>query len=292
MIRTRRLRPIALLAVVVLVPPALGSAASPNLPRDITASTEGRGLAEAVAARWKSNGVAATARDLRVWDLTGSGEEFFVATGMPRALTTQTIVDADGTHHIEFSFEVSSSDSRNPEPLFASTTAAADWSWLNQGCFARISNWAGWLDSCYAMHRLTGESDPRDFYQLQQYGTVGSGLGKIYDGWLMGQKASGSSAMSWIDYNPRQSIGGNCVSVPIQVAALGQIIRDTGILCENWNITKWTEAGKFREQWSCGCVYPFGKGSNSTREINLMQAVSVPNGGTAKWVLTAGFTAS
>jgi hypothetical protein len=292
MARLRRRSALVLIAVVVLAVPAIGSGASQNLPHDVTTSDRGRGLATAAAARWSAQGLQTRARDLRVWDLTGNGEEFFVATGMPRGFTSRSSGEENGMQRIEVSFEVGSRDAHVPEPLFANATAAVAWTWLHQGCFSRISNWAGWIDACYKMHKLTGETNARDFFQLQQYGTVGSSVGQIYDGWLMGQRASNSSAMAWEDWSPRQSKSGPCQILPIEVEALDQFIKDSALFCENWNITKWAEAGKFREQWSCGCIFPFGKGQYATRELNLMQAVSVPNGGVARWVLTAGFTAT
>ena len=41
-----------------------------------------------------------------------------------------------------------------------------------------------------------------------------------------------------------------------------------------------------------GCDWPFGQPHPNTREIDGMQAISVPGGGSAVWTLSAGFTAT
>jgi hypothetical protein len=165
--------------------------------------------------------------------------------------------------------------------------------YLNQYCFSRMGDTlSGYLDSCYVLHKMVNESDPRDFYQLEQYGSVGAGqLRKIYSGFLEAQQAASSSTMSWIDWSPRGTITGSCQSVSLNVSALGVGISSSGIMCERWNITKWSAGGHFKEEWSCGCIVPFGQPYPNVREIDYMQAVSVPNGGSAVWTLSAGYTA-
>ncbi len=141
-------------------------------------------------------------------------------------------------------------------------------------------------------HGLAGETDPRDFYQLEQYGTLGAApFGKIYSGFLEAQQASGSAPMRWIDWSPRGSLSGSCAIIPLQVSALGVTIGASGLMCEHWYIYKYTAAGHFKEEWSCGCIWPFGQPYPNTREIDYMQAISVPNGGLPRWTLSAGFLA-
>jgi hypothetical protein len=60
-------------------------------------------------------------------------------------------------------------------------------------------------------------------------------------------------------------------------------------MCEQWDATWSSEGGRFRNQWKCGCFYPFG--ISGDREVAYMQAVAVPNGVAPSWVLSQGFLA-
>ena len=69
--------------------------------------------------------------------------------------------------------------------------------------------------------------------------------------------------MSWIDWSPKSSLSGSCQTIGITVSTLG----------------------------SCDCIQLFGQPYPSTREIDYMQAVSVPGGGIARWTLSAAYLA-
>jgi hypothetical protein len=62
-------------------------------------------------------------------------------------------------------------------------------------------------------------------------------------------------------------------------------------MCERWNVYKYADAGHFKEEWSCGCIFPFGQPYPNVREIDYLQTVSVANGRYVEWTLTAGFLA-
>jgi len=62
-------------------------------------------------------------------------------------------------------------------------------------------------------------------------------------------------------------------------------------MCEHWYIFLYEDPGQFTEQWDCGCIWGFGVGYPDSREIDDMQAVSVPNRGVSRWTLSAGFLA-
>ena len=64
----------------------------------------------------------------------------------------------------------------------------------------------------------------------------------------------------------------------------------TATQCELWDITKFAEAGRFQNKWSCGCAIPFG--ATGEREVASMIEVSVPQGEGAQWTLSAGFSIS
>jgi hypothetical protein len=215
---------------------------------------------------------------------------------MPEGLRTSVNTDATGKTHVSATWKVSSGPARQTGSLARQlsaevTAASATWTWLNQACFTLIQNASGKLQPCYVMHRLTGESDPRDFYQLEQYGTIyAKAGGKIYDGWMRGVRAS-AAAMSWIDWSPRGSIHGGCATIPISVRALSVSISASGIMCEHWDHFQ-GDPGDYKQQWTCGCLYPFGQPFPNGRELDLMQAISVANGRSVAWSLSAGFTAA
>jgi hypothetical protein len=253
---------------------------------EITTTERGRAMVETTAAQLSAKGHRTIAGSLRVWSL-GSGT-FVVADRMPDNLKTSVVTDAAGRTRVSARWNVSS---RADGHLRATAAAASvSWSWLNQACFTVIQNTYGTLQPCYAMHKLTGESDPRDFYQLEQYGTLYARPGgKIYNGWMRGVRAS-SAAMSWIDWSPRGSLSGGCATTPISVKALGVGISASGIMCEHWDHFQ-GNPGDYKQQWSCGCIFPFGQPFPNGRELDLMQAVSVANGRSVAWNLYAGFTA-
>lgn len=292
--RARRLlATTALVSALSLALPALATARPPiGAPSDITSTSKGHDLAAEVAARHEALGVKVRAADLRVWRL-GPGD-YLVGRTLPRNLTTATHTTADGATEYSMTFDTELAEaSANVANLTTEAgTLAATWTWQSQGCFTRLQNASGYLDSCYALHKLTGESDPKDYYKLEQYGTVAAKQGgKIYDGSLSAVKASSSSAMSWIDWSPRGTLSGSCQGVPLSVSALGVSFSASGVMCERWNIYKGSAAGQFKEEWSCGCIVPFGQPYPNAREIDYLQAVSVANGGHAVWTLSATFRA-
>jgi hypothetical protein len=278
---------------LTLASPALAVARPPDSsPVDVTMTATGRRLATQVAARHSAHGVATQRSDLRVWRVAPG--DYVAGRSLPDNVRTGTTVLADGRTELWMTYDtdVPTPPTARQELATAAGPAAIAWSWVAQGCFSRIQNTFGWLDSCYAIHRLTGEGDPREFFKLEQYGTVAAKIpGKIYDGWLAAVRRTGSAAQAWIDWSPRGSLSGSCVSVPLEVSALGVGFRASGIMCERWNIFKGAAAGHFKEQWSCGCIVPFGQPYPNTREIDYLQAVSVGSGKVAQWTLSAGFTA-
>lgn len=273
--------------------PGLATSPGPQY-REITATPRGRALVTATAKRHAHLGMASTS--LRAWEVAPG--EYLVGPWLPANLRTATR-RRDGRQLIELRFDVSagpgtaSGTIRGRDVGPRAAAAVPTWAWQSQACFARFGDPRfGWLDSCYLIHRLKNESNPRDYYKLEQYGTVGAGqFGKIYDGWLAAAKGPGSGAMAWVDWSPRGDVSGSCQGIPLSVSALGVSISASGIMCERWDMTKGEAAGTFRQMWSCGCVWPLGQPWPNNREIDYMQAVSVPNGKPVVWTLSAGFTA-
>jgi hypothetical protein len=287
---TTRVRswPVASFLAAGLIAVAVGPApaAQPGIA-EITATRRGAALIEAARARHRTFGVRLTS--LRAWRLPAG--DYLVGPYLPKRLSTSTSVDHDGRVRVQMTFDVRPGGIPPSRPLAAVT--AASWAWREQACFTRVGNpEIGYLDSCYAIHRLVNESSPRDYYKLEQYGTVGAGMfRKIYDGWLSAVRASGSAAMSWVDWSPRGDLSGSCQGIPLSISALGVGFSASGLMCEQWNMTKGSAAGTFKQQWSCGCVWPFGQPWPNDREIRYLQAVSVANGKRAVWTLSAGYTA-
>ena len=258
----------------------------PDRPADVTETSLGRRLAAEAAERHEALGVARKGTKLRVWRIAPG--DHVVGGRLPTNLATSATELPDGTVQLGLSFDT------DVAPSTRAIAAATTPTWVRTGgtCFSRVHNQWGWIDSCYKTHRLSGESDyVWDYYQLEQYGSVGAKeLGKIYDGWMHGKK-SGAATMYWVDWSPRGTISGGCVTVPISVAALGYSISASGLMCERWDIYKAATGGDFKEKWSCGCIVPFGQPYPNVREIDLMQAVKVVRNARPTWTLSAGFTA-
>jgi hypothetical protein len=293
----RTLFVVALMSGSSLMIPALAAAKPPpGAPIEITDSSSGVRLATEAADRQAALGQRIDSADLHVWRL-GPGD-YLVGKSMPRNLVTSTTTNSDGQTELAFSYDVDSRSSMAPVAaanLAPDAAVTASWKFVAQACFSRLSNGYGWLDSCYRIDKIVNEGDPRDFCKLEQYGTVGASgfpyFGKIYSGWLAAAKSSSSAAMSWIDWSPRGNKSGSCVSIPLSISALGLPFSTSGVMCEHWNIYKYADAGHFKEEWSCGCIIPFGQPYPNTREIDYLQAISVLNGKLAQWTLSAGFAA-
>ena len=288
---TRRPEVLAVGAIALLLLPP-GTLAKSSGPLDVSATAKGRELAAAAAARPSKHGFRVDASDLRVWVL-GPGD-YLVATSLPKNLKTTTETNAEGQITFGLSYDIDARPDRRqvPRPAPAAVATSPAWTYVSQACFHRVGSLYGWLDSCYRIDSLKYESDPRDFYKLEQYGTVGTSyFGKIYSGFLEGARSSGSAPMAWIDWSPRGSRSGSCTTLPLSVSALGIPFVSSVTACEHYNIHKHPAAGHFKVEWSCGCVYPFGQPYPNTRELDYLQAVSVANGGFAQWSISVGFLA-
>ena len=181
-------------ALVGLALPTGVQAGSPG-PIDITSTARGQELATTGAARSTARGVRAAASDVRVWQLAPG--EFLLGKALPANLRTSTVTAANGQTTIDVSYDVGMTLGALAPRSQAVQSAAAkspSWLWLNQACFSRISNYYGWLDSCYVEHGMINESDPRDFYQLEQWGTLGAKqlIGKYYSGGSRGSRPRGA----------------------------------------------------------------------------------------------------
>ncbi|MGP1674405.1 MAG: hypothetical protein ACTS8Z_04225 [Candidatus Limnocylindrales bacterium] len=270
----------------------------PPAPIEITRTPLGRDLARRIAARHLAAGMPVKASDMTVWEVGQNG--FFVGRQVPDELRVSVVRARGVPTRMRVSFAVGAGGeetaSRTGGTAIVSAAASVttpSWAFLDAGCFARLGGGGlGFLDACYSLHRLVNESNAKDFYKLEQYGTLSAGIAaKIYNGWMSAVRASGSSTMQWVDWSPRGNVKGGCQNLTLKVEALGVSFVSPAYFCENNIPTKYEAAGSFRMEWSCGCIYPFGQPYPNSREIDYLQTVSVANGGSVRWTLSAGYLA-
>jgi hypothetical protein len=293
-VRIRRVlgRSLPLLLAAAIVPLNGAVAARPGIA-DVTETARGRAMAAEHAARLGAERTPFAGRT-RIWELAHG--DYFIAERLPLAFSVRSERDPmTGRAERVIAFDV---EGRLRAPTTASTaltTAGGPWwLWLEQYCFTRWTTTYGWMDSCYKLHGMVNESDSRDFYSLEQYGSLGAANragAAIYSGFLDADRAATSAVMSWIDWSPRSSLSGSCRNVPLSVSALGVAISAAGIMCERWWMDKSSSPGFYRQTWSCGCFIGFGPVNPETREIDYLQLVSVANGKVPRWTLSQGFHA-
>jgi hypothetical protein len=272
-----------MLAVLATLTPT-ASAGSPS-PKEVTDTGKAKAMREEASGRFTAQGVDTAGSELHVWELAEG--DYLIGEFLPASLT----YDRD-----EFSFDVTAGPGDPLEGLVASadatlfTAAAAYWSKKSSGCFARVDNGHGYLDSCYRIYKEINDGNGnREYYALYHWATCGPLRSSVamFDCWLHGQR-NGGSAMAWEDWDPRSDLNRNCGSITIGVEHVA-ILSFSHELCEIWDITKSAEAGRFENRWSCGCLFPFGVYGD--REVAYMVEVSVSQPGSVVWTLSAGFTA-
>jgi hypothetical protein len=299
---SRRLRPglaSTRAAALVMVPllltgPVAPVAAAGGEPQDVSLTSTGKALAAKAAQRFTLMGFATSTEKLRVWSLEPG--EYLIAGRMPANFTSSVTLGPDGRVEMSASYTT-------PTVLDAVATSgmqvapeavesAPYWGTVNWDCFARDSNTWGWFDTCYKTSKLYGETDSRDYWTLEQYGTAGASIfGKIYSASLSASRNGSGSTMSWLDWKPRSTVTGSCVWKGLTVSALGVSLDSGGILCEKWVPTKYADAGHFANKWDCGCIWPFGQPYPNEREVDLMQTQAIPQGGWPVWNLYESLSA-
>ncbi|MCI0345087.1 MAG: hypothetical protein L0221_06510 [Chloroflexi bacterium] len=280
--------------MLVASTPGVRANGSLGKPVDITGTTRGAELVQGAAPKFVDQGIAVDSARLRAWEIRPG--EYVVGETLPRNLAARVTTPPDGRKRAELTFDVGI-----PAEPDAGRVASADgllaatptWSPIGQSCFQWIGNGAGELLSCYKLRKLVGETSSRDFYSLEQYGTVqATPYGRIYDGWVAAVKASASASMAWEDWDPIGDLStGNCMIQPLSISILGSGFSTSGLLCERWDMTLYRDAGHFKQMWSCGCIWPFGQPYPNSRGMRYVQGISVAGGGSPWWTLSAGFTA-
>lgn len=153
-------------------------------------------------------------------------------------------------------------------------------------CFSRFENTSGWMDHCYQMNKLIGETDSqKDYFQIHRYATAKSkSIWTLKEAKISCQKSASSSTMEWFDWSPRSDVpSSQCSTVGVSVSAFGLGISASHTVCPTmWDINKSAEARKFSNKW-------VGSAWRSEREVAYMVCVKVPQGGWPVWNLNASY---
>ena len=278
--------------VVVATTPGARAQGLHGRPLEITGTARGQELVRHAAQQFADDGLTADMRSLHAWEVAPG--EHIVGRELPPNFSSSIPTDSAGRTRVELRYDVTAA--ADPEAgRMASTGLAATptWTQIAGQCFAWLHNAAGEMLPCYKLRKLVNETFPRDYYGLEQYGTVqATPYGKIYDGWVAAVKAPASSPMQWEDWDPLGDLTtSNCMIQPLSINIFGTGFSTSGLLCERWDMTLYRDAGHFKQMWSCGCIWPFGQPYPNSRGMRYVQGISVPGGGGAWWTLTAGFTA-
>lgn len=268
------------------------SAASPLAisKYDITKTSTGAQIAQEAVQRWTGhdwNVNCSCNKDLKVYEINSG--DYLVAPASAK-IKLESIQQPDGSFKLEPSIVTLSPS----DPLLGtedvSTMSAPYWNMEEAECFARISNWVGWIDNCYQIYKLIGDTDSQyDYFQLEHYATACSQhLYSLRYAQLTCQRDTQySSTMYWVDWYPRSDIAASqCSSITLGISVFGVSLSYASQICKSgWDMTRYTDAGKFSNKWY-GCV------GGSEREVAYMVCVKVPQGGYPVWDLTAGYGCS
>jgi hypothetical protein len=250
---------------------------------DVTQTSVGAQIAQESMQRWQSYGWNFNSKGLKVYELNPG--DYLVAPESTK-IVLKSILQSDGSAKLDagvvtaFSPSVSSTEAQGVIPM-----QTPYWSLVASQCFTRVENSTGWIDHCYQMNKLVGDTDPqKDYYQLQHYATAESkSIWILKDAELACQR-NGGSTQEWVDWSPRSDLpASQCGTIGISVSAFGIGISASHTICPTmWDISKYAEAGKFANMWT-------GSAWRSEREVAYMICVKVPQGGWPVWLLTPGF---
>jgi hypothetical protein len=175
------------------------------------------------------------------------------------------------------------------EPLTASSgveplaATAATWTQTSSHCFSRTTiytphgNVGGWMDTCYRIYKLTGESDGTyDHWDITAYATVDATRAYTTGdyAWIHVDK-DGGPTFYWEDWSPRSDLTSNCGTTALTISALGFGLGFGTTVCETWLLTKYAAAGELKVQWNGD--------STGAREVALMSAIKLAQGGSPIW---------
>lgn len=260
----------------------------------ITDSSEGEQLAQEAISRWKQNEFCLPCLDIQDIEVYKFAEGDFLIVPSSSEIKVEYTGLKDGSIRVEPSVAVGLKsnlqciEETNERTVSDTQTRSMYWGLWYQNCYTRIENSYGWIDHCILVQKLYGETDPnKDYYNLQHYATAKSkGIYVLKTAYINCWKHEYSSPMQWVDWSPRSDMQvGYCQQYTLGVTALGLLASTTQTICETWDITKYSEAGKFKNTWR-------GSVRQSEREVAYMIAVSIPQNGEPGWWVQAGYTCS
>lgn len=256
-----------ILAATTLSPAALAAAPSSV---DITASAQGRSLASAAEARFAKYGVTDA---LRVFQMS-DGTQIVAPEGYP---VSDFQLRSDGSARTTTrAADTSMADA-------AVSAAAASWSQQSSHCFARTTiktphgNNGGFMDTCYRIYKLLSDGNSTyDYWNITAFATVDATRAYTTGdyAWIHVDR-DGGTTFYWEDWSPRSDLNSNCGSTSLGISALGFGLSYGTTVCETWLLTKYAAAGELKVQWNGD--------STGAREVALMSAIHVPQGGSPVW---------
>ncbi len=224
------------------------------------------------------NGFSADLDDFEIFDIDGT------TVTVPRGMTLTALEDEGG--HLSAEFEVTDPGERS-EPL-ASAQALGGMTRITGACAGRIQNNTGWIDYCYESWKSTKNQSwnggNKQFVALNHWATFKSkSTWKMYKARIRAVPKTGST--SWVDWAPKaDSSKGNCKTVNLELQARGVGVGSSATQCDEWDIGKFAESGRFDNTW-------FGSAVRKERHLKYMIMVARNPGTTNTWTLNGDFWA-
>ena len=194
---------VVLLICVVLLSTVVATSVSAASPLriskyDITDTSVGARIAQEAVQRWQSHGWNFNG-DVKVYKL-GPGD-YYVAPASAK-IELESVKQPDGSVTLEprmltgpRSDSLLGAEALGTEGV--SPMGAPYWYPVEWYCDARQENFYGWLDQCYQLNKLMGETDyQRDYYALKHWATAASKyFWRLKSILLSCEKREGSSTM-------------------------------------------------------------------------------------------------
>jgi hypothetical protein len=257
---------------------------------DVTTSAQGRAVAEEATTRWAQTGELY--RDIsHVKVLEAVRGESRSTIVMPTYLRLVDASVEDDHGFVTSTTEVELSLAR---ALGAAEGVGSSWNRRNSDCLSRKENSTGWLDECWRIHQYktttTDGSSTRDIYQFHHFASFKQkGIWRLHRAWIESRRNQNDWVSppfySWEDWSPKSDTTGNCSTFNVSVSYLGAGISAAHNRCEEWRITKYSEVGRFKNEWRSGM-----KSITSTRELGYMTVVKVGQYAQPIWTVSSGFT--
>jgi hypothetical protein len=279
----RRVRAaVAIAAVLVAGIPASTSAGRPGAPvREISGTPAGAAAARDAATRISGTyGIPTRAAELGVWQV---GARRIVGPA-GSLISAREVIGADGETGLLVSATEPMGANGDSAPVridAASLPATNGWELVGDHCWVDATRGSGFMDVCYHKWKATSDgSAAHDFYLLDMFSTfatTGFGL-ETGDPWIHAWLSPASPDATWFKWKPGTDTT-QCGGVNLSIAVNGIPLALSGNQCETWNITKYADAGRFRNGWIEGICQI----QRDERELEFTVAVRVAQGKVPTW---------